>query len=309
MTESNKMKNKAEREAEEQRKLRRDSYIFGSKEKFKYGEIRFLTFEEYNLMSDYLGVLGLNVLHVYYQYRKGFEESKSLDEKAESFLDEVKKLSLLDLINSGLGVELKMAYYRILDDLLIIDEENLTLYDEAYEELFGVPPDYDEEGKYIPMKDEDGTVYPKPTLKQLVIELVFLNEELFKDIREKIMDMNVITEDEVSPNPEINAALERSRKYRRAKSKNDQTFVDIVTSIVSSSSNSFEQVAKMNVHQVYGIYQRIAQIKNYDASILYSTVAPDVKIEAWDKHIDLFKEESTAVKKSEFMKKTGGLFS
>ena len=307
MTNSN-LKSKAELERDEIRKQKRDNYIFGSEEVFEYGKIRFLTFEEYNLMGSILGVFGLNTLHIYYQYRKGFEKNGKIEADAEEFLEQIKKFSIFTLVNSDIGMDLKMAYYQVFDKVLIFDEDDMKAYDLAHVKLFGVEAEYDDNNKYIPMIDENGDVIPKPELKQMVMMLIFEDEELFMDLREKIMDMNVIKEERVSINPEINAGLERSRKYRKAKNKGDQTSADIVTSIVASTGDSFEKVRKMNVHQVYGIYQRIAQIKNYEASVLYSTVAPDVKIEAWDKHIDLFKDETTEVSKDKFMETTGGLF-
>lgn len=135
---------------------------------------------------------------------------------------------------------------------------------------------------------------------------LFDSNENFHFIRSLIMDMNVVTEDKVSENEEIQRAIERSRRVKQQDSQ-EQTFVDIVTSIVASTSNSFEDVCRMNVFQVYAVYARVGAIYNYQTSTLFATVAEKVNIESWNKHIDLFKKEDDVISKNEFDKKFGGL--
>ncbi|MFJ7915851.1 MULTISPECIES: hypothetical protein [unclassified Lysinibacillus] len=137
-------------------------------------------------------------------------------------------------------------------------------------------------------------------------EIIFESSESFHFVRRLIMDMNVITEDKVSPNEEIQRAIERSRRFKQQSSQ-EQTFVDIVTSIVASTSNSFDDVCRMNIFQVYAIYARVGAIYNYQTSTLFATVAEKVNIESWNKHIDLFKLEDDVISKNEFDKKFGGL--
>lgn len=137
---------------------------------------------------------------------------------------------------------------------------------------------------------------------------IFENSENFKFVRSLFMDMNIVVEEKVSPNEEIQRAIERSRRLKQQTSQ-EQTFVDIVTSIVASTSNSFEDVCNMSVFQVYSIYARIGAIFNYQTSTLFATVAEKVNIESWNKHIDLFESESDVISKSDFDKKFGGLLS
>lgn len=136
-------------------------------------------------------------------------------------------------------------------------------------------------------------------------EKLFESKEVFNFVRQLIMDMNVITEEKVSPNEEIQKAMERSKRLK--KSPQELTFVDIVTSIVASTSNNFEDVCGMNVFQIYAIYARVGAIYSYQTSTLFATVAEKVNIESWNKHIDLFKSEDDAISKDEFDKKFGGL--
>lgn len=138
------------------------------------------------------------------------------------------------------------------------------------------------------------------------IKEIISSEENFNFMRDLVMDMNMITEEEVSPNPEVQRGIEMSRKIRGQKS-GEQSFTDIVTSIVASTSNSFDDVCNMTVFQVYSIFSRIGAIKEYDTTTLFATVSGDVEIESWAKHIDLFKKEVSAIKKEEFDKNYGSL--
>lgn len=138
------------------------------------------------------------------------------------------------------------------------------------------------------------------------IEKIFDSEELFMQYREIILDMNMVIEDEVSPNPEIQKGIEQSRLLKSSGGEK-QTTTDIVTSIVAGTSNSFSDVCNMTVLQVYSIFYRLNAIKTYDTTTLFATVSSDVKIESWSKHIDLFSKETSGIKKKDFDKQYGSL--
>ena len=143
--------------------------------------------------------------------------------------------------------------------------------------------------------------------ENLPLEQVFSSPENFHFIRKLVMDMNVLTEEKVSPNEEIQSAIERSKRVKQNNSGEKQSFVDIVTSIVASTNNTFEDVCNMNVFQVYAIYARVGAIFNYQTTTLFATVAEKVNIESWNKHIDLFKVEDDSMSKEEFNGKFGSL--
>lgn len=137
-------------------------------------------------------------------------------------------------------------------------------------------------------------------------DTIFETSENFHFIRKLIMDMNVITEENASPNEEIQKALERSKRVKQQSSE-EQSFIDVVTSIVASTNHSFEEVGSMTVFQVYATYARIGAIYNYQTSTLFATVAEKVDIESWNKHIDLFKDEKDYMTREQFDKKFGGI--
>lgn len=147
-----------------------------------------------------------------------------------------------------------------------------------------------------------GMVMDEPSVYKVMID-----EALFMEHRQIIMTMNLIKEEEVSINPEIQEGIEISRMVSRQKAEG-QSFEDIVTAIVATTSNSFEDVCNMTVYQLYSLYARIGAIFNYSTSTLFATVSGDVDIEHWSKHIDLLeKEESkSSIKRSEFDRKLGG---
>lgn len=137
---------------------------------------------------------------------------------------------------------------------------------------------------------------------------ILKSEVDFFEMRKLIMDMNVISEEDVNPNEEIQSGIERSRRAKQAEAKK-QSFVTIVTSIVAKTSHSYEEVSQMNVMQVYALYARIGAFLNYETTTLFATVAEKVKIELWDKHIDLFEKESHSIEHDKFKRGTGSIFS
>lgn len=163
---------------------------------------------------------------------------------------------------------------------------------------------------------EISTIIPEIQIAYYNIFLkVFLDEEVllkitpenFNSIRLLIMEMNCIKEEEINPNPEIQKAIERSK---RVKNQNNEklTFSDISSSIVAFTGKSYEDINEMTIYQFYITYHRIARFKNYDTSTLFATVSNEkVNIESWSKHIDLFTEEKHAISHDEFKKTTGSV--
>lgn len=129
-----------------------------------------------------------------------------------------------------------------------------------------------------------------------------VDEQSFNYYRSLIMQMNVIKEEKVNPNPEIQRAIERSR---RVKSTNSEklTFADMISSIVGTTGIPYSTINEFTLYQLYMTYYRIGHIKNYETSTLFATVSTEnVQIDSWSKHVDLFEEDSHAVSQAEFEK-------
>lgn len=138
-------------------------------------------------------------------------------------------------------------------------------------------------------------------------EMIMNSEDLFMQYRKLVMDMNLLSEEAVSPNPEIQKGLEMSRETKQL-GKDKTTFTDIVSSIVAGTANSFKDVCSMTVYQVYSTYYRMGAIFDYQTSTLFATVSEKVNIESWGRHLDLYEKESHTIKAKEFNKKFGGMF-
>ena len=135
-----------------------------------------------------------------------------------------------------------------------------------------------------------------------------INAGTFPKIRELILKMNCVTEEKVNPNPEIQAAIERSK---RAKSLDggDLKFSDLVSSVAMHSGIPYREINNFTIHQLYMSFHRISNLKNYDTTTLFATVpGSKIKIDSWNKHIDLYEEAKFAVDYEEFKKNTGNMF-
>lgn len=136
-----------------------------------------------------------------------------------------------------------------------------------------------------------------------------IDEKNFDYYRKLIMTMNCMKEEKINPNPEIQKAIERSRRVKQSDGESID-FTDIVTSCVGYNGLLYKDINDFTIYQLYMTYYRIAQFKNYDTSTLFATVSSDkINIESWGKHINLFEEEKHFVTKEEFSEKSNGLFS
>lgn len=135
-----------------------------------------------------------------------------------------------------------------------------------------------------------------------------INRENFDYIRNLVMKMNFQKEEKINPNPEIQRAIERSRRVK-SQDNDKLEFSDIVSSVVGFNGLSYKDINEFTVYQLYMTYYRIAQIKNYDTSTLFATVSSDkIKIDSWSKHINPFEEERHSLAKEEVQQKSSSLF-
>src|SRR5690606_3978759 len=104
-----------------------------------------------------------------------------------------------------------------------------------------------------------------------VIEKIFDDEKLFMSYRQLILDMQMMVEEQVSPNEEIQKSLERSRRVKQQEAEKT-AFSDIVSAVVAGTSNSFKDVTEMTVLQVYAVYYRMSAIFEYSTTTLFATV-------------------------------------
>lgn len=132
-----------------------------------------------------------------------------------------------------------------------------------------------------------------------------INKDNFYNYRKLIMEMNCVKEKYFSSNPVIQRAIERSERLKSQESGKLE-FSDIASTIVAFSGKSYEDLIDMTIYQFFLTFYRICQIKDYDTSTLFATVAGDkVQIESFFKHIDMFEEEKHGFTRQEFSKVVG----
>lgn len=135
-----------------------------------------------------------------------------------------------------------------------------------------------------------------------------INAGTFPKIRELILKMNCVTEEKVNPNPEIQAALERSKRVK-ALEGGDLKFSDLISSVAMYSGIPYREINNFTILQLYMSFHRISHLKSYDTTTLFATVpGSKVKIENWSKHINLHEEENHSVAYDKFKKTTGNMF-
>lgn len=127
-----------------------------------------------------------------------------------------------------------------------------------------------------------------------------VTKENFDYYRKLVMTMNCLKEEVINPNPEIQAAIERSRRVKSQEGEKLE-FSDIVTSVVGYNGLTYSDINEFSLYQLYMTYYRIAQFKNYDTTTLFATVSADkIKIDSWSKHINLYEDEKYAITQDEF---------
>lgn len=151
----------------------------------------------------------------------------------------------------------------------------------------------------------DTNDYSTKDLEDIITEIL-LDENKFNKYRKLVQEMNLLTEDEVSEHDITQMYIELARK---AKSENGKpnSILNIVTSLVLSSSHTFEEIAYMTVIQVNALFFKLSQFKNYDTNVLFATVSGNTKFESWAEIPDLFKSESLTISGKEFSSKYGGV--
>lgn len=136
---------------------------------------------------------------------------------------------------------------------------------------------------------------------------IMTNKEIFHEIRDAFMKMQVLKEERVTKYAMTQKAFER-RKKMLAEQMGDKAprMADIASAIVVGTGVSYEEVANYTVYQLYLTYYRVSQFKEYDTTVLYSTVAPKVDVIPWAEHIDMYKADTEGdLDASKFMAKHG----
>lgn len=118
--------------------------------------------------------------------------------------------------------------------------------------------------------------------KEDVFDLVESDEELEYYLN-LMKEMNCLHYEKPSKDPEIAKFDMYDRIYREKKGL-VVTFEAMVTSV---ELMSHQDALEMTIYKLNALFNRIMAFENYRTSVLFATVAPDVQIENWFKHIDV----------------------
>ncbi|MCA1027321.1 hypothetical protein LCM23_14565 [Cytobacillus kochii] len=136
-----------------------------------------------------------------------------------------------------------------------------------------------------------------------------VNEDNLDFYRELLLSMNCIKEEKINPNPEIQAAIERSKRVNADEGES----VDLscmVSSIVVACGIPYSDILELTLYQMHMTFSRIGQFKDFDTTVVLASAGADkVKIESWSKDVNLFKEDKHAVSESQFNNSFGKILS
>ena len=193
-----------------------------------------------------------------------------------------------------------LVFQRLLlinkDKMMKIFKDNSDCDDEMLEIIKQTHELYD----FIKMMPELDQLYNQLfqfVFKQSVYSKV--DSSNFDYYRKLIMTMNCIEEEEVNPNPEIQAWIEKSRQFFN---KDKVSFEDIASCVVAYTGHTYNDINEMTIYQLFMTFQRISAIIAYNTTTLFRTVSNDVNVESWAKHINLFEKRGYGVDNYKFGK-------
>lgn len=134
-----------------------------------------------------------------------------------------------------------------------------------------------------------------------IAKKIFESNDSFLRFRKIVLDMNLITEKKVSPNPEIQKRYEQSERVN-SRNSDGIGYADMLTSIFVVTGVDYEKLAKMTVFQIKATFSRLAQIKTHEYTTRMFEFLEKKEIVPWESHIDLFKEEETGIDRDKFVK-------
>lgn len=257
-----------------------DLFIFGEPVETFYGTFKFLDYKEYNQSVIDLSVISFSMLKFYYMYRENLIEQKASKKDLVDLMG-LKEVELYDFLredyvrkkeyqqNTGIQTDAYLeSYMRVFNKMIT----NINI------------PDFNDPAVYF------GSETKQP-----------MSLEDFYNIRNTVMRMNLVKEEQMSPSPRVQKYLDKSKAMKSKNSEPPNT-TTIMTSIFLHTGTSYAELNKMTAYQIVSTYARIHSIKDFEISALFATVSPDVKISRWDINNDLLKEEEVGLDLSKAQK-------
>lgn len=115
----------------------------------------------------------------------------------------------------------------------------------------------------------------------------FITRDNYDFVRNQIIKVNNIRLTKQANNKELQKWYDKSYKFKNSQNKNAGDMEDIITSVISFTGYTPEEVKKLTVYQVNKIMARLYKRSEYDTSIQFICVgAEKIKLEHWSSKID-----------------------
>ena len=124
----------------------------------------------------------------------------------------------------------------------------------------------------------------------IIFYLIETDEE-FQQYLNLIREMNGIRYEATNPNPEIERRNQLTRKLESMRNENID-FESMFTSACVGLKKLPHEINKVSLYAFYKLFGRVGQFKNYNTSVLFSTVSTEAKIEPWYKSDVIHKNEN-----------------
>lgn len=115
------------------------------------------------------------------------------------------------------------------------------------------------------------------------------DQEMLDDYLKLLSEMNGIEYEEPTTNPDIL----RDRRAQRFLAEASGQNITLESKITSVELATGKDITEFTMYKFNKMFERIAHFKNHDDAILYSTVAPKIKVPAW--YRSEFEEEKQLV--------------
>lgn len=128
------------------------------------------------------------------------------------------------------------------------------------------------------------------TQEQLV--QIMTNKEIFHEVRNAFMKMQVLKEERVTKYAMTQKAFERRKKMMLEQMKGKiPTLADIASVVSVGAGIPLDTLFDYTVYQLYLSYYRVSSFYEHNATLLYSTVGAKVDVVSWGEHINMYEED------------------
>lgn len=129
--------------------------------------------------------------------------------------------------------------------------------------------------------------------EEVYLMLHEIDPEEFDALRNMILVLNNQSSQTASLDPTIQKWKEKAIKFKSS-DKDAPNIPTMVTSVVSFSGHTFEEISNWNITQLLQVFQRIGMLKAYDTTSLFATVTDKIDIQNWSENIEIEDDSNTS---------------